>query len=110
MSTRSQGQCTARFDVLSPLAKIAVQGFSGAQALADLSGKTVCELWDFIFRGDIIYPEIRAHLRARYPGIKFIDPTEFGNVHGPRQREIVATLGDKLRELKCDAVICGIGA
>ncbi|HSQ03201.1 MAG TPA: UGSC family (seleno)protein, partial [Burkholderiales bacterium] len=67
-------------------------------------------LWDYIFRGELIYPLLREKLRARYPGVKFIDYTEFGNIHGPKQREIVAGLAGKLKALGCDAVISGIGA
>lgn len=99
-----------QFEVLWPLAKKAKAPGSTAHAVGDLSGKTVCELWDFIFRGEVIYPQIRERLRARYPGIKFIPYSEFGNIHGPKQRDIVGGLAEKLRALGCDAVICGIGA
>jgi hypothetical protein len=100
----------AQFEVLWPLARKAKRAESTATAVGDLSGKTVAELWDYIFRGEIIYPAIRERLRERYPGIKFVDYTHFGNIHGPKQRDIVAGLAAKLRELKCDAVISGIGA
>lgn len=98
------------YDVLWPLARKPKGAQSTAKGLGDLSGKTVAELWDFIFRGEVIYPAIRELLRARYPGIKFIEYAEFGNTHGPKQREIVAGLADKLRALGADAVISGIGA
>lgn len=100
----------ARYDVLWPLGRKAVQPRAAAAGVADLSGKTVCELWDYIFRGEIIYPHIRARLRERFPGIRFIEYAEFGNIHGPRQREIVAGLAARLKALGCDAVISGIGA
>jgi hypothetical protein len=106
METRTE----ATYEVLWPLARKAKGAQSTAQAVGDLSGKTVAELWDFIFRGEIIYPAIRDLLRARYPGIKFIEYSEFGNAHGPKQREIVAGLAEKLRALGADAVISGIGA
>lgn len=98
------------FEVLWPLGRKARGAASTAQAVTDLSGKTVAELWDYIFRGDIIYPHIRARLAERYPGIKFIGYSEFGNTHGPKQREIAAGLGAKLKALGADAVISGIGA
>jgi hypothetical protein len=101
---------TPTYGVLWPLARKAKGAQSTAQAVGDLSGKTVAELWDFIFRGEIIYPAIRELLRARYPGIKFIEYSEFGNTHGPKQREIVAGLAGKLKALGADAVISGIGA
>lgn len=98
------------YEVLWPLARKAKGAESTARGLGDLSGKTIAELWDFIFRGEVIYPMIRELLQARYPGIKFVPWTEFGNTHGPKQREIVAGLADKLKALKVDGVISGIGA
>ncbi|MGE5525868.1 MAG: hypothetical protein ACM3SS_19295 [Rhodospirillaceae bacterium] len=105
-----KGNSEPQYEVLWPLAKKAKGAQSTAEAIGDLSGKTVAELWDFIFRGEVIYPAIRERLRAGYPGVKFVDYTQFGNIHGPKQREIVAGLAAKLRELKVDAVISGIGA
>src|SRR4051812_34642584 len=60
------------YDVLWPLARKKVRERERAARLDDLSGKTVAEVWDYIFRGEMIFPEIRAHLKARYPGIKFV--------------------------------------
>jgi hypothetical protein len=98
------------YEVLWPLARKAKGARSAARALGDLSGKTIAELWDYMFHGEVVYRMIRERLSARSPGIKFISYDQFGNTHGPRQREIVAGLADKLRALGCDAVISGIGA
>ena len=98
------------YEVLWPLGRRAVNTQNAAAGLPDLSGKVVCELWDFIFRGDVMYAHIREKLSALYPGIKFVSWKEFGNTHGPKQRDIIAGLADKLREFKADAVISGIGA
>ena len=106
----NENQPEPQFSVLWPLAKRSIKTQGAAAGLPDLSGKTVCELWDYIFRGDVMYAVIRERLTALYPGIKFIGYKEFGNIHGPKQRNIIAGLADKLRELKCDAVISGIGA
>ncbi len=99
-----------RYQVLWPLGKIDVKAQNASAPIADLSGKTVCELWDYIFRGDVVYTMLREELRARYPGIKFVEYSEIGNTHGPAQREILANLPEKLRSLGVDAVISGIGA
>jgi len=98
------------YRVLWPLARIEVKETSDTQGLPDLSGKTVAELWDQIFRGDIAYQQLREHLKERYPGIRFVEHTQFGNIHGPKQREILEGLPDKLRAAGVDAVISGIGA
>jgi hypothetical protein len=103
-------QTEPQYSVLWPLGKRSIKTQQAAAGVPDLSGKVVCELWDYIFRGDVMYAVIRERLTALYPGIKFIGYKEFGNIHGPKQREIIAGLADKLRELKCDAVISGIGA
>ena len=99
-----------RYRVLWPLASIDIPAAAQTSGLADLSGKTIAELWDQIFRGDVAYAQLREHLRKRYPGIRFVSWSEFGNIHGPKQREILEGLPDKLREHGVDAVISGIGA
>src|SRR4051812_38422942 len=93
---------TPNLEVLWPLAKKAIQPQKAAARLPDLSGKTIAEVWDYIFRGEAIYPIIRKSLQNRYPGIKFIDYSTFGNFHGATGKKIVAELGDKLRALGVD--------
>lgn len=75
-----------------------------------LDGKTVCELWDLMFRGEEMYPLIREALRKRYPSVKFVDHTVFGNTHGAKQNELVAALPALLKQHGCDVVISGVGA
>ena len=99
-----------RFDVIWPLSRKAVKRTAAAPRLPDLNGKTVCELWDVIFRGETIYPLVREYIKARFPGVKFVNYSEFGNFHGPREHEVSASIPDKLRAHKADAVIVGIGA
>ena len=78
--------------------------------IADLNGKTIGELWDYLFRGEDIFPLVRAQLKARFPGIKFVTYDVFGNVYGPRQRAIVGDIPKLLKLHGCDAVISAIGA
>lgn len=99
-----------QYEVLWPLAAKAHSPREGAPRLADLSGKTVAELWDAKFHGAAIFAQLREELRALYPGIRFVEYTEFGNFYGPREKEILGGLADKLQRLRCDAVITGIGA
>ena len=99
-----------RYDVLSPLSRKAVQKTAAAPRLRDLNGKTIAELWDVIFRGETIYPLVREYIQKRFPDVKFVGYSEFGNFHGAREREVVASLAEKLKAHKADAVIVGIGA
>lgn len=98
------------YEVLWPLARRAVQTTGAAVRTPDLSGKTVAELWDYIFRGDAMFARIREQLSTRYPGIRFVEFAEFGDIHGAGRDLVLAALPDRLRELGCDAVITGVGA
>ena len=97
------------YEVVWPLGKMVAEKVALAPRIIDLSGKTICELSDYGFRAEEIFPLIRATLSRRYPGIQFIEYGTFGNTHGPREDEIVATLAEKLRQYSCDAVISGVG-
>ena len=99
-----------KYDVLWPLSRKAVKRTAAAARLPDLNDKVVAELWDVIFRGETIYPLVREYIKERFPGVKFVGHAEFGNFHGAREREVTATLPEKLRAHKADAVIVGIGA
>src|SRR3954470_14024182 len=101
---------TATESVLWPLARRAAKARALAPRVPDLNGKTICELWDVIFRGETIYPLVREHIRERFPDVKFVSYDEFGNFHGAREHEVSASIPDKLRAHKADAVIVGIGA
>jgi len=97
------------YKVVWPLGKIISEKVTLAPRISDLSGKTICELSDYGFRAEEIFPLIRASLSERYPDIRFIEYETFGNTHGPQEAEIIATLADKLRQYGCDAVISGVG-
>ena len=99
-----------KYEVLWPLSRRAVRDTKAAKRLPDLNDKTVCELWDVIFRGETIYPLVREYIRARFPRVKFVGYEAFGNFHGAREREVTAALPEKLRAHKADAAIVGIGA
>jgi hypothetical protein len=88
-----------RYDVLWPLSRRAVTVSAAAPRIADLNGKTVCELWDVIFRGEIIYPLVREYIKAKFPRAKFVEYSAFGNLYGPRERAVVAELPEKPRSV-----------
>ena len=99
-----------RYEVVWPLGKSAYQAVPPTRRISDLSDKTVCELWDWLFRGNELFPIVRESLAKRYPGINFVDYTVFGNIHGQGEAEVIAALPDLLREHGCDAVISAVGA
>ncbi len=92
-----------------PRAKKSVEPIGFAKRLETLQGKTVGILWDWIFRGNEIFPMIEKELTKQYPGLKFVGYEVFGSTHGGEEAETLAALPDKLRKNNCDAVISGLG-
>ena len=78
--------------------------------LGDLNGKTIGEVWDRVFRGEEIFPAIRAALKKRYPRVRFVDYDKFGDTHGVNQKQVLAELPGELQRHEVDAVISGVGA
>lgn len=99
-----------RYEAVWPLGKSVYETVPLAPPIEDLNGKTVCQVWDELFRGDEMLAIIREELTKRYPAVKFLGHTLFGNTTGPNQREVVAALPGLLRQHGCDAVISGVGA
>ena len=80
-----------------------------APRLDTLEGKTVAFLWDYLFRGDEIFPILEIELSAAYPGMNFVGYTTFGSTHGADEGRIIADLPATLAEHKVDAIISGMG-
>jgi hypothetical protein len=104
----SREQNDGYYEVLWPRAERQVKRKALAPRLKSLEGKTVAQLWDFIFRGDEVFDTLEENLKARYPSIKFISWRDFGNTHGRDERQIVAGLPQRMKELGVDAVISGM--
>jgi len=97
------------YRVLWPRGKKVLKTTPLAKRLPTLEGKTICELWDWIFRGDEIFPVLEKMLSDRYPGVKFVSYKEFGNTHGPEEAKVVGNLKTTLKKHGCDAVISAVG-
>ena len=97
------------YSVVWPRGEKTVDVAELAPRLDTLEGKTVCQLWDYLFRGDEIFPMLEEEMTRRYPGIKFVRYSEFGSTHGDEEREILENLPKRLEELGADAVISGMG-
>ena len=97
------------YKVVWPLGRLAYQPMAIKPRPTDLKGMTICELSDYGFRAEEIFPVVRASLSKRYSGLKFIEYSSFGNIHGPQEIEIVDGLAEKLKKSGCDVVISGVG-
>lgn len=87
--------CGERMEKFRPLAK----------RLDTLNGKTIAQLWDFIFAGDDVYAELEENLRAAYPEVKFVGWREFGSTHAVNEKELLASLPKRFKELGVDAAL-----
>ena len=79
-----------------------------ARRLDTLEGKTVAQLWDYVFRGDEVFRVLEEGLKQRFPGIRFVSWREFGSTHGGNEREVLAKLPERLKALGVDAVVSGM--
>ena len=98
------------FEVVWPLGKLRAEEVTPGPRVSDLAGKTVGQVWDWAFKGDQMFPIIQEKLKQRYPGIKFVDYSAFGNTHGRDEVKVLAELPEKLKQHGCDVVISGVGA
>ena len=80
-----------------------------AARLDTLEGKRIAFVWDYLFRGDEIWPILKERSRARYPNMQFVDYDAFGSTHGEDEHRVLAELPGKLRQLGVSAVISGMG-
>ena len=103
-----------KLEVVSPAGLEAVKTTGAARRIDNLNGKTVGEVWNGVFKGDLTFPIIRKLLKAKYPGVKVIPYTEFYHLPGSdvpaHQRELARQIVATAREKGCDALISGNGA
>jgi hypothetical protein len=97
------------YEALWPRSPRQVQLQPLARRLDTLEGKTIAQMWDYVFRGDEVFALLEEGLKERYPNIKWVSYKEIGNTHGGDEREVVASIARRFKELKVDAAISGMG-
>lgn len=98
-----------RYDVVWPRSPSGVQPRRHADRLASLDHARIAFLWDYLFRGDELFPILEAELRRRHPSCEIVGYEEFGNLHGSDEKARVGRLPDDLRTRGVDAVVSGMG-
>jgi len=79
-----------------------------APRLADLNGKTICELSDGTWEDHRTFPLIRELLQKQFPTAKFIPYTEFPHGSGPAGYLMDDDkVADMVKKRGCQAVITG---
>ena len=96
------------YEVVWPGGKRVAPDIPSTQRLDTLNGKTICELWDYEFRGVEIFSILEKAMRERYPGVKFVSWREFPT-EGDHRFPDWKSHPDVLAQKGCDAVITGMG-
>ncbi len=103
-----------RFDVLSPVGEETAKRKTVAPPLDSFEGKTICEVWNGVYKGNETFPALRELLKQKYPGVKVIPYTEFPSNYGgetlTEQRASARQIAVMAKEKGCDALISGNGA
>jgi hypothetical protein len=97
------------YSVVWPRSPKSLEAKPLAPRLASLEGRTVAFVWDYLFRGDEIWPILKEELGERFPGMRFVDHDAFGSTHGEDEHRVLAEMPGKLRSLGVDAVVSGMG-
>jgi hypothetical protein len=96
------------YEVLWPRSPLQQQQRALAPRLPELKGKVIAQLWDELFKGDLVFDLLEENLTKRFPGVKFVSWRVFGSTHGDNEKEALAALPKKFKELGVDAVISGM--
>lgn len=95
------------YEVFRPVGEAASKTLRPAPRLDTLNGKTVCEVWNASYRGEITFPKIRELLRKKYPDVHIVPYSEFPLARHYDIDEILKELPQLLRQKGCDALISG---
>ena len=75
-----------------------------------LSGKTIGFVWDYLFKGPVVFDAVRHVIDARYTGVRYVDYLHFGDIHGFDSTRVLEELPDKVRIAGIDAAVVAVGA
>ena|SRR5689334_19566925 len=84
-----------------------------SRPLDDLSGKTIGEVYNNHFNGELMFETYRRLFKERYPGIRIVPFNELPIVYvggdAASQKRIAKEVARIAKEKGCDAVITGNG-
>jgi hypothetical protein len=115
MATNSPGESSLKEinRVISPegLPLAASKGLS--RHIDTLEGKTIGEVYNNHFKGELMFQTYRRLFKEKFPGVKVIPFTEFPRVFvggdPESQKKTAREIAALAKELGCDAIIIGNG-
>ncbi len=97
------------YEVVYPLGKSTNKEERVASRLSTLDGVTIAELSNHKFGSELTFEVLEKALTRRFPRLKIIPHSEFGNTYGRSESDVIKALPGKLKALEVDAVISGNG-
>ncbi len=97
------------YDVVWPKSTQGVKAGRLTDRLDTLDGKRVAFLWDYLFRGDELFPILERELVRRFPSVQIVSYDEFGNSHGADEADFISGLPAALASRHIDAVVSAMG-
>jgi hypothetical protein len=97
------------YEAVWPKSALGVQSRRAATRLDALAGKRIGFVWDYMFRGEELFPVLEQELRRRYDGLEVVGYDTFGNIHGPQEHALIEAMPGTLDEHGIDAVVVGNG-
>ena len=94
-----------QYEVVWPCGERRLKQRPLARRLDTLNGKTIAQLWDYLFAGDEVFKALEEKLRETYPDVKWVSWREFGSTHAVNEKELLASLPQRFKELGVDAAI-----
>jgi hypothetical protein len=102
-----------QFDVVSPEGSPLAASGSVSRALESLDGKTIGEVYNNHFRGELMFKTYRRLFEEQYRGIRIIPFDQFPIVYvggdAASQKRIAKEIAALAKERGCDAIITGNG-
>ena len=99
-----------KFEVVRPDGEPKVKPQPSAPGISDLSGKTICQVWNAGFRADQVFTEFAELLKKHLPDVKVIPWTELPTA-SPRYDvdQNLSDLREEYMQKGCDAVMTATG-
>ena len=101
------------YEGLAPTGRIVSDQVAVPRRPEDLTNKTIAFVWDYLFKGPIIFDAVQELIESRFTGVKFIGYENFPDIHGLHGVEVdqvLRELPEQLHHLKADAAVVAVGA
>ena len=98
------------YEVVAPTGRVVRDHVPNNVYPTSLSNRTVGFVWDYLFKGPILFDAIRDLIDAQFTDVRYIDYDYFGDIHGLQSTRVVEELPDKLHAAGVEVAVVAVGA